>query len=75
MSSLLGNEENGGYFMRPYVDFPANIKDCVYHIYPRKKRICVNGFKYFDLVELKKIDLNTRLSFPPDVFATINKSK
>lgn len=61
--------------MNTYKEFPENIKDCVYWIYPRKKRICVNGFQYFDLVELKKIDLNTRLSFPADVFAAIDKSK
>ena len=60
--------------MKSHKEFPKNIKDMVWHIYPRKKEIVVNGFKQFNLKELKKISLDTRLSFPPEIFVAINKA-
>ena len=59
---------------RTYKDFPENIKDLVWHIYPNKKQIVVNGFKHFSLKELKEINLNTKLSFPHEIFVAINKA-
>ena len=59
---------------RTYKEFPGNIKNMAWHIYPGKKEIVVNGFKYFKLIELKKIDLGSRLSFPPEIFAAIDKA-
>ena len=59
---------------RTYKDFPENIKDLVWDIYPNKKQIVVNGFKYFSLKELKKININTRLSFPHEIFVAIDKA-
>jgi hypothetical protein len=59
---------------RTYKDFPENIKNLVWEIYPNKKQIVVNGFKHFSLKELKEINLNTRLSFPYEIFVAINKA-
>ena len=59
---------------RTHKDFPENIKTLVWEIYPKQKQIVVNGFKYFSLRELKKIDLNTRLSFPCEIFTAIDKA-
>ena len=60
--------------LRDYKEFPTNIKQLVWSIYPVKKQIVVNGFKYFSLVELKEIELNTRLSFPAELFTAIDNS-
>ena len=60
--------------LRDYKEFPINIKQLAWSIYPVKKQVVVNGFKYFSLVELKKIELNTRLSFPAKLFAAIDNS-
>lgn len=60
--------------LRYYKEFPKNIKNSTWSIYPNKKQIVVSGFKYFELRELKKIDLNTRLSLPHETFVAINKA-
>lgn len=60
--------------IRTHKEFPQNIKHLVWHIYPNKKLIIVNGFEYFSLKELKKINLNTRLSFPHEIFTAIDKA-
>jgi hypothetical protein len=61
-----------------YSQFPAfdkeSRKNRVYHIYPKKGIVVIDGFKRFRLKDLKKISLNTRLSFPPDLFAAISES-
>jgi len=61
---------------RDYTDFPKeNIKKLVWHIYPRKGIVSVNGFMIYNLKELKKIPLNDRLSFPPKLFKAIHTAK
>ena len=60
--------------MRSYKEFPENIKNMVWYIYPKKKQVVVSGFKYFDLKELKKIDIDTRLSFPHEILVAINEA-
>lgn len=65
---------NRGKKMRSFKDFPINIKAHAWAIYPRKKIVSVDGFKVFELKELRKIPLNTRLSFPPILFKAINKA-
>lgn len=60
--------------MKNYKEFPKSLEGRVYSIYPRKKVICIDGFKYFKLTDLKNVDLSIRLSYPPDLFAAINKS-
>ena len=59
---------------KTHEEFPRNISDLVWHIYPNKKLIIVNGFKHFSLKELKKININTRLSFPHEIFMAIDKA-
>lgn len=60
---------------KSYKDFPVNtIKNQVYHIYPRKGIIQVDGFKKFKLKELKKISINKRLSLPPEIFNAIRQA-
>jgi len=60
--------------LKSYKEFPETTKGLVIAIYPKKKQVCVDGFKYFSLKELKKIPLNRRLSFDPELFAAINKA-
>ncbi len=60
--------------MRSYKDFPLDIKNRVFEIYPRKKQIIVDGLKYFSLKDLKNIKLNKRLSFPHKLFVAIDKA-
>lgn len=63
------------YRFREYWEFPVEtIKQSVCSIYPRKGYVVIDGFKRFKLKELKKIDLNFRLSFPSDLFAAIHKT-
>ena len=57
--------------MKSYKEFPKNIKNLTWDIYPSKKQIVVNGFQYFSLKELQKIDLDTRLYFPYELFVAI----
>ena len=59
---------------RSFKEFPENIKNRVWCIYPRKNEVVIDGFKKFNLKELKKIDLNTRLSFPHELFVAIDKA-
>jgi hypothetical protein len=59
---------------RSYKEFPANIKNMAWAIYPGKKQIVVNGFKYFSLKELKCLSLNIRLSLPYEIFVAIDKA-
>lgn len=61
--------------MKTHKEFPAHtINNRPFAVYPRKGYVCVDGYRYFDLKELKKINLNTRLSFRHDLFAAINKA-
>lgn len=39
-----------------------------------KDRALFSGLKSFSLKELKKIDLNTRLSLPHEIFVAIDKA-
>ena len=52
-------------------EFITDIKNSVYTIYPRKKLICINGFKYYSLNDLKKLPLKYKLQLPNDIFETI----
>jgi len=53
-------------------DFPSEtIKIRAWHIHQRKGVVVVDGFKCFDLKEMKKISLDIRLSFPPELFKAI----
>ena len=61
--------------MRNYKDFPEDMNRRAYGIYPRKGLVQVSGFAVYKLKELKKIPLNTRLSFPHDLFVAIDKAK
>lgn len=60
--------------IKSHKEFPKNIKDRAWSIYAGKKQIVVDGFKHYSLKELKKIDLNTRLSFPYEIFVAIDKA-
>ena len=60
--------------LKSYKEFPETTKGLSIAIYPKKKQVCVNGFKYFNLKDLKKIPLNRRLSFSPKLFAAIDKA-
>lgn len=57
-----------------YKDFPENISKLVYSIHPRKGIVCVAGFKYYSLKDLNNIPLDTRLSFPHDLFVAIHSA-
>lgn len=59
---------------KTYKEFPKNVKELPYIIHLKKKFICINGYNYFSLTELKKIPLSIRLSFPPNLFAAIDKA-
>lgn len=56
------------------MEFPVDIKNRVWHIYPKKGVIVVDGHKRFYLKDLKAIPLNIRLSFPHDIFVAIHKA-
>ena len=58
-----------------YTDFPLDIKKHVWDIHPRMNVVDVDGFKRFNLVELKNIPLNKRLSFPHELFVAIHEAK
>ena len=60
--------------LRSYKEFPKNIKNLTWDIYPSKKKIVVSGFKYFDLIELKKINPDIMYSLPYEIFIAINES-
>ena len=60
--------------LREYNEFPHDIKNRSYAIYPRNGIVAVDGFRRFNLKELKKIDLNIRLNFPHKLFVAIDKS-
>lgn len=56
--------------MKSHKEF-ANPKGRAYTVYERKNIVVVDGYKYFSLKDLKKIDLNVRLSYPADLFKAI----
>ncbi len=61
--------------LREHTDFPTDLHRRVFHVCPRKGIVIVDGFRDYSLKELKKIELNTRLSFPPELFKAINNAK
>lgn len=52
---------------------PPDLERRVYHIYPRKKEIVVDGFKRYSLIALKKQKLD-RSSLPDDVLKAIDEA-
>ena len=60
--------------LRYYKEFPKNIKNLTWDIYPSKKLIVVSGFKYFNLIELKKINPDIMFSLPYEIFIAISRS-
>ena len=49
-------------------------KHHAYGVYPHKGYICIDGVKYYALKAFKAVDLDTRLSWPPKVFAAIQEA-
>jgi len=63
-----------GAKMRDYTDFPKNMSNRPFGIYPRKGFVEIDGFRKYKLKELKKIDFDTRLSFPHKLFVAIDRA-
>ena len=55
-------------------EFPTNMKNRAYAIYPKKGVVVIDGYRRFSLKKLKKINHNIRLGFPHDLFVAIHQA-